>query len=686
MSNKSNVRKKPLILIADDSKYMRLKLYQKLISWGYDVIEAENGIQVLALFEKLKPDIILIDFMMTKMDGVSACIRLRDLPGGERTPIIMITVLEDEKSVDRAFDAGATDYINKPIHWAVLRQRINRLLQARYTEISLNQSEAYSSSIINHALDGIITVDKEGIIQSLNPAAEHLFGFKAHGVLEKNINILIPEFSCTYEESFLGVKRDDIGCKKDGSSFPIELAISKFYVGPKCIFTIILRDTSERQRYEEMMQYQAFHDSLTGLPNRILLKERFELDIAHAKRNNTKLVILYIDLDRFKLINDTLGHDAGDQLLKIVAERLISCVRADDTVARIGGDEFTMLLSGLTQEESVGKVAQKILEAIKQPVIIAGHELYLTGSIGITLYPNDGLDPETLLKNADVAMYRAKEKGKNNFQLYAPSMNKKAIERLEMENSLRRALEYQQFEVFYQPKIDCKTEKVIGMEALVRWQHPSWGMISPDKFIPFAEDTGLIIPIGEWVLRTACAQTKLWHEVGFFPLSVAVNLSACQFQMQDLTKIVSRVLKEISLSPEFLELEITESIVMQEVDYAMKMMYELKEMGIQFAIDDFGTGYSSLSYLNRFPISKLKIDKSFVSEINEHKANSVIASTVLALGKSLNLKVVAEGVETIKQLNFLKENQCDEMQGYLFGKPMSVRDFEVYYKKLKNNN
>ncbi len=681
-------KKKSLILIVDDSKFIRSTFRTFLKNEGYEVVEAEDGMKALNLFEKLKPDIVLMDFVMPRMNGVTTCEKLKELPNGKRTPVIMITSLEDENSVNQAFQAGATDYISKPINWAVLRQRLKRLIHARQTEISLDQSEAFARSIIEHAGEGIITIDMNGIIKYINPAAEQIFGYLSNEVLGKDITTLIPKVhkkDChNLSSQFSDIHNEIIGHRKDTSSLPIDFTLSKFYVEDECYFSIILRDITEQKRYEEKIRYQAFYDSLTGLPNRLLLKERINVEIARAKRTKEKLGVMYLDLDRFKLINDTLGHDVGDKLLKEIANRMKSCVREQDTVARLGGDEFVILLPSIGREEFVGKIAKKILDSIRQPVIIDTNELYLTISIGVTIFPDDGQNDETLLTNADVAMYRAKEKGKNNFQLYTPALNAKALERLALENSMRRALEYNEFVVYYQPKVNTKTEQVIGMEALVRWQHPKWGLVPPVKFIPLAEETGLIVPIGEWVLRTACAHTKALHNAGLPPLSIAVNLSARQFELQDLTKMVSKVLSDTGLEPEYLELEITESVAMHNVEYSVKVINELRAMGVKFSIDDFGTGYSSLSKLNSFAVNKLKIDKSFVGKIDGQKDNSIIASTVLALGKSLQLSIVAEGVENEAQVNFLKENNCDEMQGYFYGRPMPMDNFlEFYNERLK---
>lgn len=818
MSSKIESIRESLILVVDDSKYMRLKIRQFLEMDGYTVVEAEDGEQALSVCELLQPDLILMDCVMPVMDGFTACAKFHQLPGYKHPPVIMITSLNDDNAVNLAFESGAHDYITKPIHWAVLRHRVRRILLARHTETSLDQSEAMAQSIINHAPLGIMTIDQNGKIKSFNPACEGIFGYLWGEAIGQKISMLIPDFlddkyygriidnryGTGEQTSFQSLVAE--GLRKDGRIFPAEHIISRFNVRQNNLFTVIVRDITEqkqseealresseryraltentydlicelslkkqflylspnykdilgyepasligkkvmdyihpedhpivltgfnrafehlasgqfvyrfvhhngelrwfestgktyqtatgeirgvfvsrditeRQRYEETIRHQAFHDALTGLPNRLLFKDRLNLAMAHAKRNKKMLAVLFLDLDRFKLINDTLGHAVGDQLLINVSERLVVNVREDDTVARLGGDEFTILLPEIGQIEGAATVAHKILEAVRKPLKVSNHELYISTSIGVVVYPSDGDDAEALLKNADTAMYRAKEKGRNNYQLYTPAMNAKAFERLAMENSLRRALEKNEFVVFYQPKVRIDTEEIIGMEALVRWQHPTRGLVSPGEFIPVAEETGLIVSIGEWVLRTACTQNKAWQDAGYPPVRVAVNLSARQFQLQNLVETVARILSETGLDPQWLELEITESIAMQNAEFTIKTLNDLKEMGIQLSIDDFGTGYSSLSYLKRFPINKLKIDKSFVSEITSDPDNAAIASTVIVLGQSLKLGVIAEGVETREQYHFLKQHHCDEMQGYLFGKPMPSSQFESLLQK-----
>jgi len=427
----------------------------------------------------------------------------------------------------------------------------------------------------------------------------------------------------------------------------------------------------------EKIQYQAYHDPLTGLPNRVLLHDRLKVALTQAEYKHQMVAVLLIDLDRFKNINETLGHRMGDLLLQNVAERVTECAREGDTVSRLGGDEFIMILSDIAQVQEVITVANKIVDVLSnEPFDLDGEELYITPSIGISVYPNDGDDAETLVKNADMAMYRAKEHGRNNYQLHTPAMNAAATERLALENNLRRALDKDEFAVHYQPKIDLNSGRMTGMEALIRWNHSEWGLVPPFKFIPVAEETGLIVPIGDWVLRTACEQNKRWQEQGFPPMRVAVNLSGHQFDTMLVGK-VRRVLMETGLEPEWLELEITESMLMKNTDLVVGIIQDLKDMGIHISIDDFGTGYSSLSYLERFPIDTLKIDQSFVRFIENPETDAVLARAIISLAHSLNLKVIAEGVETETQLEFLREENCDACQGYYFSKPVPAEEFET---------
>ncbi len=438
------------------------------------------------------------------------------------------------------------------------------------------------------------------------------------------------------------------------------------------VFAVRAAAELERARSEKTIQYMAFYDPLTGLPNGRLFNDRLSQILANAERTKRFPAVMFIDLDRFKNINDTLGHVAGDELLKAVAERLASVLRKEDTVARLGGDEFLVLLPDIRVAEDGASIAAKLIDAMKPSFSINGIELHVALSIGIAIFPFDGDCPDSLLKNADTALNRAKELGRNNYQFYLSEMNERSLHRLGMESMLRKALERGEFLLHFQPQYTLYDQKVIGFEALVRWQHPEKGMISPGEFIPLAEETGLIGPIGEWVLRTACHQNKAWQNAGFEPKRMAVNISARQFYRQDMVGLVKQILSETGLEPCWLELEITESLIMQDVEEAIHKLTKIREIGVQIAIDDFGTGYSSLSYLQRFPVDTLKIDRSFVRDLTGSVDGSAIVDAVIALAHSLKLKVVAEGVETDEQMNLLRIKDCDRVQGFLLSKPQPV--------------
>lgn len=427
----------------------------------------------------------------------------------------------------------------------------------------------------------------------------------------------------------------------------------------------------------ERMTHQAYHDALTELPNRALLNDRLIVALAHAPREHCKLALLFLDLDRFKVINDSLGHAVGDRLLVQVARRLEHCVRREDTVARLGGDEFMVLLSSIQEPNDAGRVAQKIIDTLSEPLNCDGQELHVTTSIGISIYPDDGTDGGMLMKNADMCLYRAKDRGRNNYQFWTADMDAASHQRLTMENELRKALERGEISVHYQPKVAVASGIVTGAEALARWHHPQLGEVPPARFIPLAEETGLICAIGEWVLRTACAQARRWSDAGH-PLRIAVNLSANQFLQGDLSGMVARALSESGLEPARLELEITESVVMQNRETSMAALREFKNMGTHIAIDDFGTGFSSLSYISRFPVDTVKIDRSFVSKLTVVEEDASIAKAIIAMAHSLRLEVVAEGVEEEDQLRFLEDHGCDTVQGYLYGRPVAAPEFDAF--------
>ena len=468
--------------------------------------------------------------------------------------------------------------------------------------------------------------------------------------------------------------------RRDGSPVWI-LENCTLVAGPEGDRTILegtIIDITERKRAEEQVKELAFHDALTGLPNRVLFHDRLAVAVAQAFRQPSRLAVLYLDLDRFKVINDSLGHSTGDELLRGVAERLRASVREGDTVARLGGDEFTVLVAGLATDEDTIKIAHKILEAIRLPFRIDDRDLYVTTSIGIALYPADGLDAETLVRNADTAMYRAKDQGRDHCQLYTPAMNSRALERLSLESRLRQALQNEELTVHYQPVVDLTTGTVRGAEALLRWRHPELGLMQPSEFIPLAEASGLIVGIGDWVLRQACARMKKWREGGFGGLTVAVNISTRQFQQADLVARVTHALADTGLDPSALDLEITETNAMQNAEASVVALGGLKALGVRIALDDFGTGYSSLSYLKRFPIDSIKLDQSFVHDVTTDADDAAIAATIIAMAHTMELAVVAEGVETEEQLAFLRRHGCDRMQGHLLAPALPPEDFERF--------
>ena len=556
-----------LVLVVDDDRSTRNALRHTLQRDGFRVEEAADGAQALNMLKRLQPDVILMDAVMPVMDGFEACAKVQQLPNGSAIPVLMITALEDNSSVERAFAAGASDYIPKPIHFAVLSQRVRRIIEA-------NQAE-------------------------------------------------------------------------------------------------------------KRIRHLAYNDLLTGLPNRALFMDQLAQRIEAARAAGESVALLFLDLDRFKNVNDTLGHDVGDRLLVAVAQRIRRSVRNADCVARLGGDEFTVVLAEVSGPNAPVAAAQNICRALSAPFQIDGHDIFVSTSVGISMYPQDATDVGTLLKHADTAMYRAK-KTNSGFQFFEASMEHSISEHVRMENDLRRAIERQELEVYYQPQARVDSGRIIGAEALVRWHHPTRGMVSPAEFIPLAEETGQIVAIGEWVLRTACAQLQAWTQSGMQGLRVAVNVSVKQLLQKNFAHSVEQALADTGLPPQQLELEITESTLMENAQDTLEALHRLRGLGVRLSIDDFGTGYSSLSYLKRFPVDIIKIDRSFVSEVPHDADGAAIVTGIIALAHSLRLEVIAEGVETAAQLQFLREQSCDILQGYYLSQPVPAEQFvnEVMKKEF----
>lgn len=574
---------------------------------------------------------------------------------------------------------------------------------------TLKDSEERLRIVVDKSIDGIIIMNADYLIESFNPAAEQIFGYSQEDISKVHFNTLISPDTIPGNDEIIGddtqrnISIDSIEAaakRKDGSKFSAEFTLNEAHHKGETKYICSLRDITDRKAANDKLNYMANYDSLTGLPNRSLLRDRLSHAIHQADRNDSMLAVIFLDLDRFKNINDSLGHDVGDLLLQHVASLLQTALRKtdtvsrmehelaehddnqDSTVARLGGDEFVLVLEGLTSAKGAGKVAQKILQSCAENPFIAGdNKIHISTSIGISLYPTDSTDLDGLIKHADTAMYRSKEMGRNMFNYYTNTLNTEANKRLSLEADLRHAIDNDEFELYYQPKVIASSQHVFGVEALIRWDRPGVGLVSPLEFIPVLEETGLILQVGQWVIETACKQCKAWLESDLGAIKVAVNLSARQFHQQDLECIISNAVSKSGISAEMLELEITETMLMEDGDNSVETLNRLKKMGLSISIDDFGTGYSSLSYLKRFPIDTLKIDQSFIRDISTDPNDAAITTAIIALAHNLKLNVIAEGVETQDGLTFLRDNGCDQIQGYLFSKPLPADDFYQWLKQ-----
>jgi len=686
---------KEKVIIVDDNKVNREVIRTHLSYHNYIVVGVEDGEKALKKCAEEDFDIIILDLMMPVMSGYEFCEIIRSDERYSDIPIIIVTAKGTTEDLVYGFSIGADDYISKPFNKDELISRVNSLLNRKKMKLELKNTisemkcmeNRYSTVVSNTPIVVYsAAIDASPKFTFISPRIEEWTGYSPEEICNSTVlweKLIHPKDkeSLIRKLKSKNNKSQNISFKyrlwsKDGSYRWVQDQATKQWDVSGDVVNIsgAMVDITDCKRAEETIESLAYYDSLTELPNRRLLNDRLVQELSRAKRNKEKLAVLFIDLDRFKTINDTLGHHAGDWLLRSVAERLKLCLRKCDTIGRLGGDEFVVILSQINRPENATKFAIRILESIKKPFNISNHKFYITTSIGIAIYPDDGDDENILLKNADIAMYRAKEHGKNTYILYTTAMHADILKFIELEGYIREAIEQKQFTIAYQPKVDINTNQVTGVEALIRWNHPKMGFISPEKFIPIAEETGLIIEIGSWILQAACEQNKKWQEDGYAPIRMAVNLSVRQLYADNLVNTIEKILEKTGLETKWLELEITESDVMENSDIAIDILKRISRMGIQISLDDFGTGYSSLSYLKNLPINTVKIDRSFVSNISCDRSDTEIATAIIAMSHALDLKVIAEGVETLEQMEVLMKIKCDEIQGYLFSRPLPAEE------------
>ncbi len=685
------------VLVADDDPVMRLLMLEMLEGVGLEGIEAADGQEAVALAHAHAPDLILLDVEMPRMDGFAACRAIRDLPNGAMVPIVMVTGGDDLEAVTNAYEAGATDFVSKPINWPILGHRVLYVLRASDAIVRLRIADAQNRAVLAAIPDTFFRMSRDGFYLDYEPgrdgpgrgvrdagADEQIVGRHVTDVLPRDIaERLFEQVGMALHVQQVRSVEYELIRFGEAQHFEARLVAT----GPNEVLGLV-RDISERKRAEEQIRRLAYCDSLTGIPNRQAFLEMLERELQRSKIGNKKFAVLFMDLDAFKRINDTLGHNVGDQLLKQVSDRLRETIRPNDlmsrgdlvpradtpnsagtNLARLGGDEFTILIPDLERVEHALNVAHRVKDAMRRPFVIEGNEIFVTASIGISLFPEDGDDCTSLLKYADTAMYHAKNCGKNNAKLYSSSLTMQIMSHVRLEVGLRRALQNDELYLLYQPQLDVRSNEIVGVEALVRWRHAERGVVSPNEFIPLAEETGLIVPIGEWVLRTACNQARHWQKLGRRPVRIAVNLSAKQFKDENLSQIVLSALHDTGLDPRLLELELTEGTLMDDAKATLATLEQLRGIGVYLSIDDFGTGYSSMNYLKRFDVRALKIDRSFISGLPQDSENAAITRAIIAMAHGLKMIVVAEGVETGEQLVLLEEYGCDLVQGFYLGRP-----------------
>jgi diguanylate cyclase (GGDEF)-like protein/PAS domain S-box-containing protein len=805
MSDTENSKKSPTILIVDDDQLLRDTFQDVLTGSGFLTSTAPDGDSALSYFKDLQPDLILLDLLMPGKDGIMTCQEIRALPDGKYLPIVMVTGMNETDLIHRAFEAGATDFVVKPVKPALLVYRVHYMLRASRSIKNLAESEerlasaqriahlgnwelnpstgmfwgseemlkilglsqgspyfsfenflftidpsdrhlvasglantfrqqstccfefrlkCHDSSLrvvrlqghadievqgklprilgtlqevtemrhvednlrmLKEAVDclpiGITLSDVSGKIIYSNPAEAEIHGYSPEELIGKDANEFAPQsqrkpLTSNQMNSMGLLKRESVNIRKSGEAFPVQLtSLAVRSSDGRCLGIVTTcEDITSQKETERKIHRLAYYDALTGLPNRGMFLDRLHQALAFAHREERSVCLVFLDLDNFKDVNDTYGHDFGDKLLKQVAERLNDTMRESDTLARLGGDEFVVILSSVTCHESIANAAQRLMSVFSNPFLIDNRKIYCSVSIGIAVYPDDGADTESLLKCADTAMYHAKEEGKSQYRFFSAAMNQKIMRRVLLENSLRSGLERDEFFVEYQPQWDLKTLRMVGVEVLLRWQSLDFGLMSPSEFIAFTENSGLIFDLGQWVLRTACIQAKNWSLAGYEDFKVAVNISGKQLKQPDFLEMVGRIIHETGVTPKSLELEFTESVVMEDAENTIDTLRALNKLGVQLSIDNFGTGYSSLNYLKHFPIDRIKIDRSFVADLESNNNDAALVEAIISMGHSLNRKVLAEGVENSDQLHFLTTLGCDEAQGFYLAMPMSADD------------
>ncbi|SET06413.1 response regulator receiver modulated diguanylate cyclase/phosphodiesterase with PAS/PAC sensor(s) [Oceanobacillus limi] len=723
------------ILLVDDRPENLLSIEAIIEKDEYNLVKASSGEEALKFLLKYNFALILLDVQMPDMDGFSTAKIIKAREKTKDIPILFITANNMESEhIFMGYSVGAIDYILKPVDPLILKSKVegfvdiyklkqqliqqasmlndqkNALekanLELTSTTEKLRISEALANVISETSIDSMIVLDEDGVIQKINPSVQKTLQYTEKDIIGSSIYMVFSEEDAQkYMQDILQAskkvghiegyekQKELMITKKDGSTFLAEVQIGLKKVNDTLMFACTIRDITDQKKNEEMIKYMAYHDILTDLPDRRSWNVQLPKQIKLARKQNQSLGVMILNMDRFKYINDSLGHVIGDQILQEIANRLMDTVRKEDLVARIGGDEFGIILPN-TDRESALLIAEKIIEAFQLPFFINNYELFITTSIGLSVFPYDGEDYLELIKNSHAALYRAKERGKNNYNVFHSGMNMQTYRSFSLQNDLRRAIEREEFELHYQPRVNIETGKVESAEALIRWNHPSWGLVPPLEFIPLAEETGQIVEIGDWVVKTVCEQINTWKQEGIPPIRIAINFSSQQFLQKDLADMIQRILESNDVHPELIEIEITESVVVENEENSTKTLQQLSDMGICISIDDFGTGYSSLHYLSRLPVNTLKIDKSFIQKISsDKKQHKLIITSIVSLAKALNMHVIAEGVETENQLDFLRNQECEEVQGYLFSKPIVPNMLEEIlvqgdYKIdiFKNNN